>query len=295
LVIFISDIGRVTGALAGLAIGDAMGAPFEGYPAPARRITDLSGGGPRVRAPGRYTDDTLQALAVAESLFRCRGFHAGDMAERLLAGYLRCPEFYGPTSGLALDLISQGIPPEEAARIAHRMNNGSRSNGSVMRGFPVGIYYAGPDVAVVSRCASRLTHYDPLPGACSAWLNGMVSALCRGASREEAFVRALRGCRDEEVAGYLGGYHRYDPEAGLDALLCTHAALSVFMETETFADAVIAAVNLGGDTDTVGACTGALAGACFGIGAIPRRWLSQLRDADTVIGTAVRLWTVSQD
>ncbi|MDD1711830.1 MAG: ADP-ribosylglycohydrolase family protein [Methanoregulaceae archaeon] len=292
--IFISDFGHVTGALAGLAIGDALGAPFEGAPPPDRPVTGFSGGGPRMRVRGQFTDDTLQALAVATSLTHCRGYCPEDMAWRLLAGYRRYPEFYGPTSGSVFDLIARGIPPYQAAFIVHRANRGSRSNGSVMRGFPIGIFFAGPEVGPVSACASRLTHFDPLPGACSAWLNRMVSALCRGASREQAFVSAWRLCGDEEVAERLGRYRKFDPEPGLDALLCSHAALSIFMEHRSFPAAVTAAVSMGGDADTVGACTGALAGACFGIGAVPPVWLAGLRGAGTVIDTAVRLWAVSQ-
>jgi ADP-ribosyl-[dinitrogen reductase] hydrolase len=113
-------------------------------------------------------------------------------------------------------------------------------------------------------------------------------------SREHAFLLAWRHCPDEEVAERLGRFRRYDPEPGLDALLCTHAALSLFMEHRSFPGAVTAAVSMGGDADTVGACTGALAGACFGIGAIPGAWLAGLRDARTVLDTAARLWAVSQ-
>jgi ADP-ribosyl-[dinitrogen reductase] hydrolase len=58
---------------------------------------------------------------------------------------------------------------------------------------------------------------------------------------------------------------------------------------------LITAVNLGGDADTVGALTGALAGAAYGIAAIPPRWLAALRDLPLVTSTAYRLWAASRE
>jgi ADP-ribosyl-[dinitrogen reductase] hydrolase len=58
------------------------------------------------------------------------------------------------------------------------------------------------------------------------------------------------------------------------------------MGVESFADAVILAVNLGGDADTIGAITGSLAGAYWGATAIPPLWRVQLRDHDRIIDLA---------
>ena len=290
MVTFISDLERAVGALAGLAIGDALGAPIEGCPAPRRRIIDMEPGGRFRRPAGRVTDDTTQAAAVAESLAFCRGFCPEDIVRRLVAGYIRHPEYYGPTSTRVFSLIVGGVPPYRAAARAHEALGTSRSNGSVMRGPPIGIFYRGPMVGEVSRCCSRLTHFDPVAGECSALLNRMVSELCRGSGKAKAFSRALAGCRSGEVADYIGDWRAAGPEPGLDALLCTHASVSVFLSTDSFEEAVIAAVNLGGDADTVGACTGALAGARYGAGAIPERWLSSLEDREYLRDLAYRLW-----
>ena len=129
---------------------------------------------------------------------------------------------------------------------------------------------------------SRLTHYDPVAGACSAFVNRMVSDLCREKGKEQAYLRALSRCRDGEVYELLGRFRRYDPVPGLDCLLATHAALTVFMENDTFEETLVSAVNLGGDADTVGAIAGSLAGSYYGLGAIPRRWLAGLHDLSRV-------------
>ena len=129
---------------------------------------------------------------------------------------------------------------------------------------------------------------------CSAWVNQMISDMCRGFSRTGAFSRALHRCDDDEVIRVLGAYHRSDPEPGLDALLATHAALTVFMDSRSFEETIIQAISLGGDTDTIGAVAGALAGAWSGIGEIPCRWLVNLQDFGKITSLGARLWMVSQ-
>ncbi len=231
----------------------------------------------RCRRPaGAVTDDTLQAVAVAESLITCRGFSGPDLAVRLLEGFRAHPEYYGPTSTRVFSLIETGVDPATAARLVHEERGASRTNGPVMRGPPIGIVYAGRTVEEVSMAAARLTHYDPVAGAASGFVNRMASELCRGRSREIAYRAALAGCREPETLAVLGSWRTHPSVPSLDALALAHAAIAVVMTTTTFAGAVEAAVNMGGDSDTLGAVTGALAGAAYGAGTIPRTWLAPL-------------------
>jgi len=285
---------HAAGSLVGLAVGDAFGAPLEGLASPTETVREMGYSYHHGRKPGTFTDDTEQALAVARSLVRSRGFSPEDMMAELAQAYRSDPAVYGPTSRRVFDLVLLGMDPRDAARAAHEMNRGSRSNGSVMRGPPIGIWYGGPEVEVYSMACSRLTHYDPVAGACSSFVNRMVSDLCRGREREEAFRRALSRCRDREVAGMLGSFREHDPVSGLDCLLASHASLSVFMEQDTFEETLVAAVNLGGDADTVGAIAGSLAGARYGLSAIPRRWLAALQGLPEVLSTAWQLWHVAR-
>jgi ADP-ribosyl-[dinitrogen reductase] hydrolase len=239
------------------------------------------------------TDDTLQAMSVARSLVVCRGFSPEDCIARLLEGYLRCPQFYGPTSGAVFRLVLEGMPPGDAALQVHRTLGGSRSNGSVMRGPPLGVFIASPGLEDMSIACSRLTHCDPVAGACSAFVNRMVADLARGAPRDDAFLHACSTCRSREVFTYLEKFRDHRPEPSLDALLATHCALSVFMGAGSFAEAVTGAVNLGGDADTIGAITGAIAGAYWGGAAIPPLWRVRLRDHDRIIELAEALFRVA--
>ncbi|RXE57196.1 crystallin [Methanoculleus taiwanensis] len=284
---------RAAGALLGLAFGDALGAPLEGARPPLRKVTEMQGGGIHHVRPGQYTDDTLQACALAQSLIHGRGFAPADFVSRLIRGYHAHPEFYGPTSRRVLDLIETGVEPEAAARAVHEAVGGSRSNGSVMRGVSIGIFYRPALVRDVSMACSRLTHYDPVAGESSAFINRMVSELSRGASRGAAYERALAACRSDEVAALLGAYGRHPLVPSLDAVLCTHCAVAVFMRARNAAEAVITAVNLGGDADTVGAVTGALAGAAWGSGAFPLSWHRRVENREQLIGVARALSAVS--
>lgn len=286
---------RHAGSLLGLAIGDALGAPLEGSRKPEVWLAQMRPGGRHFRKSGEFTDDTLQAIAVAESLAACRGFCESDLVQKLSESYIVRPEWFGPTSSAFFDLVRSGTVPHRAAWLVHKRNHGSRSNGSVMRGFPLGIFYPAQQVNTISLACSRLTHYDPVGGHCSAFLNVMVSDMIRGTSRRAAFRHARSLCIYPEVHAVLGNYDQYDPDPSLDCVLCSHAALSCFMEAESFEYALLSAVNLGGDADTVGACTGALAGAYWGLDAIPQRWSRVLEGYERLVQLAGRVWNMRED
>jgi len=287
---FITGNLHATGSFVALAIGDALGAPLEGSARIDSWVTEMLPGGRHSRKKGQITDDTLQAMSVAESLVACRGFNQNDLVFRLLRGYEKCPEWYGPTSSAFFALVKSGTLPHKAAWLVHKRLHGSRSNGSVMRGFPLGIFYSSSHVYEVSVACSKLTHFDPVAAHCSAWLNVMVSDMCRGISRVKAYRHARSLCRDPEVHAILGNYPKYTPVASLDAVLCSHASLSCFMNAGTLEGAILSAVNLGGDADTVGACCGALAGANWGLEAIPDRWRQDLKDYENILDCAEHLW-----
>ena len=286
---------RHVGSLVALAIGDAMGAPLEGSRKPEVWLAEFRPGGRHFRKKGEFTDDTLQACAVAESLVACGGFCENDLVMKLSDAYIVRPEWFGPTSTLFFDLVRSGTVPHRAALLVHKKNHGSRTNGSVMRGFPLGIFCPAPEVYTMSLACSRLTHFDPVGGHCSAFLNVMVSDMCRGSSRAAAFRHARSLCRDNEVRAVLGSYDQYDPNPSLDAVLCSHAALHSFMHAKSPEMAILSAVNLGGDADTVGACAGALAGACWGLDALPMRWKNGLEGYDRLVQLAERVWETRVD
>jgi ADP-ribosyl-[dinitrogen reductase] hydrolase len=294
LVIFILNFEHVAGVIIGLAIGDAMGAPLEGLPAPAVPVRSFEAGGIHGVKAGHFTDDTLQAVAIAESLVFCGGFSPEDILRRWMRDFEYSPQYYGPTSSAVFGLIGEGAVPDDAAEVVWTGSGGGRSNGSVMRGAPIGVYYPPPAVRAVSIACARLTHRHPVAAECSAFVNRMVSGLARGEGRSRAHAGALSACEDAEVRGVLADPFRHPLSPSLDALEATHCALSVYLGSSSFEDAVVGAINLGGDADTIGAICGALAGAEYGMGGIPPAWPAGLHRAGDLLALSRELYLAAR-
>lgn len=279
----------------GLAIGDALGAPFEGGPPlliPARNFAENR---KRGLYRGDVTDDTRLSLAVATSLSACRRYAPDDLVRRLVREYRRSPRFFGPTSGAVFRLIINGVPAIKAARLVHEKNGQSRSNGSIMRGPPLAVFYPPMTVWEYSLESSRLTHYDPVAGEASAVFNMVASGLCRGIPAHRLLAGARRRCTMPEVRQVIDGMYHSPLVPSLDAVDTLRCTLTIGLAARSFEEAVVTAVSLGGDTDTNAALAGALAGARFGLGGIPSRFIAGLAVSEEVLLTAAALWAAAAD
>ena len=96
-------------------------------------------------------------------------------------------------------------------------------------------------------------------------------------------------CGDAEVLEMLGNRERYPINPDMDALLTTHAAVSVFMDASSFEEMLVNAVNMGGDADTVGAICGALGGAYWGLDSIPEDLVIGLLERERIEKAAFAL------
>lgn len=285
--IFIFRFTRIPGSLIGSAIGDALGAPFEGDPKIHQIPQRMTGGGPFSTRRGEYTDDTLQMIALGETLVTCLRFSAIDFLSRLLRIYELHPEFFGPTSREVLERVRGGASPESAAS---GLSGSGRTNGAVMRGAPIGIFYRPDHARILSTIAAATTHPHPVAGASSGVVNQMISILCRGGSKEEAFFSALNSCENREVRNRIACLSAAPLIPSLDALEAAHVAITCFMEEETFAGMIQTAISHGGDTDTTAAICGALGGAFLGAGGIPREWIDDLEGAAALLELEESVW-----
>ena len=276
---------KFRGALLGVAVGDAVGAPLEGSGRPHRApaIPVVSGG-----EMLWYTDDTHMTLGVAESLVACGGFDGAHLAAVLARNYASEPwRGYAAGPPAVFRLIERGVPWDQAAWQLYD-GEGSYGNGAAMRVAPVALlgYH---DLAVVARLAQQtalITHAHDFGVAGAVLQATAVALLLRQPTPVPldvpAFLRTLRG----RVRALLYLRKLADVEAlleegtmddvvarmgtGVAALESVPTALYAFLRhRDSFVDAVSYAVSLGGDTDTIGAMTGALAGAYLGEGAIP--------------------------
>jgi len=307
---------KFRGALLGTMAGDAVGAPLEGVdcrriaalvtevetlPKPEaelrRAILGLLAGAELPDGAARYTDDTEMTIGVAESLAACGGFDGPDLARRFAENF-KPHRGYGPAAiGVLLEL-RRGAPWDEpAARLFG--GQGSFGNGAAMRAAPVGVFAHHDPFRLrhLAENTARVTHTHPLGVAGCALQAAAVAVACRREPADFdplAFVDAVdeatpalpetyreslaeirRLLRDPaspcEVAERLG--------TGIEAHRSVPAALYAFVANpHSFEAAVTFAVRLGGDTDTIGAMCGAIAGAFHGAGAVPGAWYAALEN-----------------
>ncbi len=293
---------RIIGMLMGLAVGDALGAPLEFMSEEQvqikhGKVTEMIGGGWLSLRPGDWTDDTAMMQCLLASLVQKTVFNRDDAAARYLEWYRTKPHDIGNTTRATLGMLDDGVPLTDASRKAHEENGGvSAGNGTVMRCAPLAARYVddAPRLIKASAEDARITHWDVRAASCSALLNLVLSALLRGEKPQDALAWADTTIADND----LGLYNpvpdtAFVPEKDLnpsgfvvDTLAC---AFWYFCKGKSFEETLIRVVNKGGDADTIGAVTGALAGAYWGYGKIPPRWAKVLKDRGLLLGQATRL------
>ncbi|HVM60960.1 MAG TPA: ADP-ribosylglycohydrolase family protein [Verrucomicrobiae bacterium] len=252
--------------------------------------------GPVRLGRGTYTDDTQMMIGVAESLAACGGFDGADMARRFVENF-DPRRGYGPGAKKAIYGLREGIAWDRVGDLLFG-GSGSYGNGGAMRVAPIGIFYHDDpnELRRVAELSASITHTHPL-GKEGASLQAFAVAC---AFRHDG----THGFSPAEFLNGLRAFARTDPDAfprrltTVDELL--HAqptvaevadalgnditaqgsvatALYAFLShSHSFKEAVAYAVSLGGDTDTIGAMTGAIAGAFHGVEAIPSDWLEAL-------------------
>lgn len=276
-------------SLIGLAVADALGAPYEGH------TLDASGFAlrcPSPEAPAPWTDDTQMALSVVEVLLET-GEIDQDRLARAFARRYDPWRGYGGGMHALLSRLRDGADWREARFAVFR--DGSWGNGSAMRVAPLGAFFAGRTIDVVVEQAGRsaeVTHAHleavhgaaatavcawhaarsrgrpaPSPGQLLAAVRGVLpadSGVGRGLQRAEALSSATSLA--EAVAG-LGN--------GSNVSCVDTVPLAVWLASHHLDDyqaAVEAAVAAGGDTDTLAAIVGGIVAARLSPGAIPARW-----------------------
>lgn len=289
-------LARFQGCLIGLAVGDALGAPLEfmtgaeiaGKYGPVR---EFKGGGWLALAPGEYTDDTQMMLCIARSIVAQGGFDPADVAQRFVAWLNSDPKDVGNTTRLAIELLKAGTPWREAGERAcverGRMGAG---NGSVMRCAPIALldYRDQRRLIEDSWDSSLITHGDARACWGAVALNLLIARLLTDA--REGLVEAVapriehREVREALLAAPRLAIDELRPSGFVVDTLQT--ALRCFLGAGSFEEALVSAVNLGGDADTVGAVCGAMAGAHFGLGGIPERWQMGLHGGEEILDLA---------
>lgn len=297
---------RVVGSALGLALGDALGAPFEFLrsrnvpsPLPAFERSWLG------RPPGTTTDDTAMARNLMRSLAASGGFDADDLVNRHLEWFRSEPPDVGTLVGRVLHRVERGEDAAAAARAiwSERGPEVSAGNGSVMYCAPLGIAYANrPDrLNELAPALSALTHHDGrCRTACLAVTLG-VAALVRGKAAQDAARSALAAVEDldggeelEFLVEAAGSSRAIDgPDQGF-CLFTAGVALQALVSGRDVETELRRVVSLGGDADTNAAVAGGLLGARDGTHGLPTTWLERLEDADAIRDEAGALVSLAE-
>ncbi|MBT9267874.1 ADP-ribosylglycohydrolase family protein [Pseudomonas sp. MG-9] len=294
---------RYRGALLGLACGDAVGTSVEFKPRGSfQPLTDMVGGGPFHLKPGQWTDDTSMALCLAESLLNKNTFDAADQMGRYLNwwqwGYLSstgdCFDI-GLTVNQALSQYQLSGQPFAGATDPY-----TAGNGSLMRLAPVVLFYF-PDIQQIRQFASdssRTTHAAPEAIECCQLFAELIGKALLGASKAELRRLPLSTFTQPKVTALARGDYLAKSVSEIRgsgySVESLEAALWCFHHTDSFAAAILQAANLGDDADTTAAIVGQLAGAYYGVRAIPAHWLEMLHEGEEIAATADRLLEASR-
>lgn len=262
----------VRDAVYGVAVGDALGVPAEFRARDTYRVDGMVGFGTYDKPAGTYSDDTSLTLATANSIRICNGIDADDMRERYRAWL-----FDGAyvVDGKVFDV---GNTTREALERGCGLEGvRSNGNGSLMRIAPLAFVDGVTDEQI--EAVSAITHaHEIAKRACVVYVR-LAQRLCAGVPVGEA-IGGIPACGASEPFARLpriGALSRDDIRSTGYVVDTLEAALWCLATTESFEEAVLTAVNLGEDTDTIGAVTGGLAGIVYGYGSIPREWIGALR------------------
>ncbi len=294
---------RALGGLWGAVVGDALGLPVEFASRKERKkdpVTGMRGYGAHHHPPGTWSDDASLILCTVESLLH--GFDLRDMGQHFVR-WRREGHWtpggkafgIGGTTQSAVIRLSRGVDPE----LAGDDDVDSNGNGSLMRILPVGLrFFDFPVNEILSYAhqASSLTHRHLRSQMACGFYCLTASALLRGMPPLDAYSYAVttagKAYAKRPYSAELREFERIlspslhkEPEShissGFYVLETLEASIWCLINSGSFKEAILKAVNLGGDADTTGCVTGGLAGCSYGATSIPGEWLQQIaRRAD---------------
>lgn len=286
---------RAVATLLASALGDALGAGYEFERITPDLVPDMIGGGLGNFAPGEWTDDTSQAIAVAQ------GALAGDLRtdaglDAVAAGFVRWfaddPADVGIQTRAVLNLTkphSTASAMRTAATTVHERTGRSAGNGALMRTAPVALAYLHDPAALVEAAAAvaRLTHAQDDAGESAAlWCLLIRHAILTGeqptfddvatwAPRPDVWRARLQEAHDGPPARFApNGWTVTALQAAWSAIV--HTPVPANDPPRHLGNALTTAIRLGHDTDTVAAIAGALLGAQWGTTALPQHWVRML-------------------
>ena len=292
------------GALWGAIVGDALGVPVEFLSREeisTNPVIDMRGFGTHYQPPGTWSDDSSMILCTTQCFVDGFDIHKlGQLFCRWMKyGYwtpYECVFDMGISTRESLRRVSSGVEPHKSGGQSIESNG----NGSLMRILPVPLYYQEEPIKELVEYiheVSMITHAHPRSLMSCAYYSILVSQILRGEGFTDSYHQTNEIFRNHyketlfytEISHFdrilndnIGALSEQDIYSTGYVIHTLETALWCMINSKTFKEAVLKAVNLGDDTDTSGCVTGGLAGAVYGINHIPVEWLSSLSRSDDI-------------
>ena len=308
---------NVSGGILGLAVGDAMGVPVEfisRQEIAKNPVVSMREYGTHDQPMGTWSDDTSLTLALMDSIVEKNGIDYKDIMDRF-SSWIMHNDYtasgvafdVGNATGRAIMNYGRGMKPLECGGVSEYENG----NGSLMRILPLAYYLKMQDNTSISyrmkvvHNVSALTHRHPISLiGCGIYIHIAMELLEGRLPLYEAVELGIKtaleyyeGSMRNELCAYsrINDLSKFKtlPERDIRSsgyvVHTLEAALWCLLNTNSYAECILKAVNLGDDTDTVGAGAGGLAGIHYGLGKIPKDWLDVIVKRDYIESLCGRL------
>ena len=297
---------KVENGIIGFVVGDTMGVPVE-FNSRGKLllnpVTEMLEYGTHNMPKGCWSDDTSMTLATMDSIIKCKEINTNDMADKFIKWY-RNGEYtatgimfdIGTTTQQALVKYQRGIDIASKCGGEREYDNG---NGSLMRMLPIAYYcylkgLEDTEILKIVKEVSSITHRHPISIlGCYIYVR-LAIELLKGKGLLQAYqeIKKLDYSYFTEDTIYkyerilnndIGLYNINDISSNGYIVSTLEATLWTLINSKSFNETIIKAINLGEDTDTVGACVGGLAGIYYGIENINQKWKDNILRYDYII------------
>lgn len=303
----------------GVAVGDALGVPFEFESRLERDFepaTDMIGNRVHMQTAGTWSDDSSLTFCLAEAIIE--GYSL-ETAAKWLTSWLYKRQWtarnevfdIGITTRESLQLLKSKLDKgaiDELKYLKYSANHMDNGNGSLMRILPLLFVIKGKSIEEQFELVwdnSALTHRHIRAAMCCMIYLKIAEYICEGENKMKAYRKTQTEIKvlwqkmefnpqeqklfEKVIDNDISKYSKSEIRSGGYVMESLECALWCFLNTESYKDAVLTAVNMGSDTDTNAAITGGLAGLYYGAENIPKDWLEKLARKEDIEDLARRL------
>lgn len=302
----ITENSRIKGSLFGFFVGDALGVPVEFLgreELKQKKVTKMLEYGTHNQPIGTWSDDSSMVIATIDSLIKNKSINYKDIMNNFLKWYEEAE--YTPNNrvfdiGNATSSALQKYKRDKTTYICGSKEVYSNGNGSLMRILPISIYlhYTEEPMFEINKEVSSMTHAHIYSILSCVIYSVLISEFLKELNMKKAYInmqqiiksllednnnRIIESSEDLKqkfnriIYNDISLLKEKEIKSSGYVIDSLEACLWALLTTNNYKDAVLKAVNLGEDTDTIGALTGGLAGLVYGYKAIPESWIEVLK------------------